>query len=49
MIGAERMENFELICMIMKFVVGTKDGHIRTAFKPKDKMDYWGDEIERNR
>lgn len=32
-----------------EFVVGTKDGHIRTAFKPKDKMDYWGDEIERNR
>ena len=32
-----------------EFVVGTKDGHIRTAFKPKDKMDNWGDEIERNR
>ena len=32
-----------------EFVVGTKDGHIRTAFKPKDKMDDWGEEIERNR
>lgn len=32
-----------------EFVVGTKDGHIRTAFKPKEFMAYWRKEIERNR
>lgn len=32
-----------------EFVVGTKDGHIRTAFKPNEFMAYWRKEIERNR
>lgn len=32
-----------------EFVVGTKEGNIRTAFKPKDRIDYWRDEIERNK
>ena len=32
-----------------EFVVGTKDGSIRTAFKPKDGYKYWRDEIERNK
>lgn len=32
-----------------EFVAGTREGEIRTAFKPKDQMDYWRDEIERNK
>lgn len=32
-----------------EFVVGTKDGKIRTAFKPKDGIRYWWDkEVSRN-
>lgn len=32
-----------------EFAVGTKEGNIRTAFKPQEKMDYWRYEIERNK
>lgn len=32
-----------------EFVVGTKNGEIRTAFKPKDGIKYWEDEYERNK
>ena len=32
-----------------EFVVTTKDGNIRTYFKPKDKEAYWNEEIERNK
>lgn len=32
-----------------EFAVGTKDGNIRTAFKPKEGFQYWRNEIERNR
>ena len=32
-----------------EFVVTTKDGNIRTCFKPKDKEAYWNEEIERNK
>lgn len=32
-----------------EFVIGTKDGHIRTAFKPKSGLEYWGEEIDRNK
>ncbi len=32
-----------------EFVVGTKNGSIRTAFKPKDGYKYWSDELERNK
>ena len=31
-----------------EFVVGTKEGAIRTAFKPQNGYDYWRTEIERN-
>lgn len=30
------------------FVVGTKDGDIRTAFKPDGKAAYWQEELKRN-
>ena len=32
-----------------EFVTGTKDGYIRTAFKPREKMEYWRYELERNK
>lgn len=32
-----------------EFVIGTKEGYIRTAFKPRDQLEYWRYEIERNK
>ena len=32
-----------------EFVVGTKNGFIRTAFKPSNQFEYWRDELERNK
>ena len=32
-----------------EFAVGTKDGKLRTAFKTNVGINYWRDEVERNK